>query len=79
MAGNQFVYCNRLRASDYFALFEEVDFNVWRKEVQEDKDAWESMRDGFRVDEKFGSYSMDDLCVTPFRIAAKIGRKNGGL
>ena len=28
IAGNQFAYCNRLRAGDYLALFEEAGFDV---------------------------------------------------
>jgi len=32
IAGNQFAYCNRLRTSDYLALFRESGFNVCRKD-----------------------------------------------
>ena len=71
IAGNQFAYCNRLRASEYLGLFEASGFDVCRKEVQEDKEARESMRSGFVVDEKFRDYSVDDLCVTRLRVALK--------
>lgn len=69
IAGNQFAYCNRLRASDYLALFEESGFDVCRKEVQEDKKARRSMEDGFVIDERFRNYSVDDLCATGLRVA----------
>ncbi len=75
IAGNQFAYCNRLRASDYFGLFEELGFDVCRKEVQEDKEARGSMRSGFVVDDEFRGYNPDDLCVTGFRVALRAGVK----
>ena len=71
IAGNQFAYCNRLRVSDYFALFKEVGFDVCHKEVQEDKEARESMKSGFVVDERFRGYKVDDLCVTELRVTLK--------
>lgn len=57
--------------SDYLALFEELGFDVCRKEVQEDKKAQVSIRDGFVVDERFRDYSVDDLCATGLRVVAK--------
>jgi hypothetical protein len=77
LAGNEFAYCNRLRASDYFVLFKEVGFDVCRKKVQEDKGARESMGNGFMVDGKFRGYSVYDLCVTGFRVALKAEEKEG--
>jgi SAM-dependent methyltransferase len=75
VAGNEFAYCNRLRVSDYLALFKEVGFDVCRKEVVVDDEARESMVDGFMVDEVFHGYSVDELCVTRFRVALKAGKK----
>jgi len=78
IAGNQFVYCNRLRASDYFGLFEESGSDVCRKEVREDKKARKSMENGFVIDEKFRDYSVDDLCATQLKVALKVrGKKEG--
>jgi len=71
IAGNEFAYCNRLRASDYLALFKEAGFDVLRMETQVDKDALESMRDGFTVDGRFRAYGIDDLCVTQLKVAIK--------
>jgi len=75
IAGNEFAYCNRLRASDYFVLFEASGFDVCRKEVQEDKEARRSMEDGFVVDERFRDYNVDDLCATGLRVALKENKK----
>ena len=66
-----------MRATDCLALFKEAGFDVCRKEIQEDKVAQESMRNGFVVDEGFREYSVDDLCVTGFRVAVTAGRKEG--
>ena len=79
IAGNEFADCNRLRASDYFGLFEELDFDVCRKEVQEDKEARRSMENGFMVDESFRDYSVDDLCTTGFRVALRENQKAVGI
>ena len=65
--------------SDYLALFEEVGFDVCRKEVQEDKKARRSVEDGFMIHEKFRGYSVDDLCVTGFRVALKENREATGI
>ena len=79
IAGNQFAYCNRLRASDYFALFKDAGFDVCRFETKEDEEALEAMRNGFVVDEKFRGYNVNDLCVTGFRVALKAGGKVVGI
>ena len=79
IAGNQFAYCSRLRASDYLPLFEETGFDVRRQEAVVDDGAQESMENGFMVDEKFHGYSVDDLCTTGFRVALKENRKAAGI
>jgi SAM-dependent methyltransferase len=79
IAGNQFAYCNRMRASDYLVLFEGLGFDVCRHETQEDEEALEIMRNGFMVDERFRGYSVDDLCVTGLRVALKENRKAAGI
>ncbi|MDF1594373.1 MAG: methyltransferase domain-containing protein [Desulfobacterales bacterium] len=79
IAGNEFAYCNRLRASDYLALFKEAGFDICRHEVQEDEDVRVSIRDGFMVDERFQDYSVDDLCTTGLRVALKKNGKPTGI
>jgi SAM-dependent methyltransferase len=75
IAGNEFAYCNRLRASDYLTIFEGSGFDVCRKEVQEDKEARRSMENGFIIDERFRDSSVDDLCATGLRVALKENRE----
>jgi len=69
IAGNQFAYCNRLRASDYLALFKEVGFDICRKEAVINDEARENLGNGFMVDEMFRGYGIDDLCITQLRVA----------
>jgi hypothetical protein len=71
LAGNEFAYCNRLRVSDYLALFKELDFSVLRLETSVDEEAVSSLRQGFPLDEAFKSYSLDDLCSTGLRVMLK--------
>ena len=75
IAGNEFAYCNRLRVSDYLALFKESGFDVCRKEATVDDEARENMRSGFVVDEGFRDYNVDDLCVTGLKVALKAKEK----
>lgn len=77
IAGNQFAYCNRLRASDYLALFGEAGFDVCRHETQEDNEAVQSLKDGFLVDETFRHYSINNLCTTQLRVALKVREWEG--
>ena len=74
VASNEFAYCNRLWASDYPVLFEELGFDICRKKVQEDEEAKESMRKGVVLDERFRDYSVDDLCITGLRVALRENR-----
>ena len=68
IAGNEFAYCNRLRASNYLALFKELSFDVLRLETSMDDEAKSSLRQGFPLDEGFKSYGLGDICTTGLRI-----------
>ncbi len=46
-----------------FALFE----------TKNDEDARKSLADGFRIDDMFCGYSVDDLCVIGLNVAMKVG------
>ena len=72
IGGNQFAYCNRLRASDYLSLFKRVGFDVCRVETQEDEEAGQNLKDGFVVDGKFRDKSISDLCTTQLRVVLKV-------
>ncbi|MBW1673989.1 MAG: hypothetical protein JRJ45_10175, partial [Deltaproteobacteria bacterium] len=79
IAGNEFAYCNRLRASDYLALFKEIGFDVCRKDASVDYEARESMKHGFMIVEKFCGYSVDNLCGTQLKVALSAEGRNAGI
>jgi len=74
IAGNAFMYCNRLRASDFRSLIDELGFEVLR--VQEDVDpaSQQALQRGFRVDSEFADRAADDLCTTSFKVMLGKGR-----
>lgn len=72
IAGNQFAYCNRLRVSDYLALFKDAGFDVCRCETEDDAESRQSLIDGFTVDPMFHNYRFDDLSVTQLRVALNV-------
>lgn len=75
IAGNEFAYCNRLRASDYLALFKSSGFDVCRFETKEDEEAKQSFKHGFQVDESFCDRNISDLCATQVRVALKSNQR----
>ncbi len=68
IAGNEFAYCNRLRASDYLALFNELAFDVLRLETTVDDQSMRSLQNGFVIDEAFRSYQAEDICSTDLNV-----------
>jgi len=76
IAGNEFAYCNRMRASDYISLFEQGGFDVCRCETEEDDEARQSLVEGFAVDPMFDNYGLDDLSATQLRVALRVKKRN---
>ncbi|MEA3421495.1 MAG: methyltransferase domain-containing protein [Acidobacteriota bacterium] len=69
IAGNEFAYCNRLRVSDYLALFEDLGFDVDRHEIDVDQESMDHLqKKGFPLDQKFVSYTPEDICSTLLRV-----------
>jgi len=68
IAGNQFAYCNRLRVSDYLNLFNEVGFDIIHMEKGIDENSMNKIQDGFKINEKFNSYNLEDICTTSLKI-----------
>jgi SAM-dependent methyltransferase len=68
IAGNQFAYCNRLRASDYLTLFKKLSFGILNIEKVIDENSINKIQDGFQVNEKFNSYKLEDICTTSLKI-----------
>ena len=71
IAGNQFAYCNRLRATDYLTLFNELKFDIVHVEKLIDENSMNQIQDGFKINEKFNSYNLEDICTTSLKIMLK--------
>jgi len=68
IAGNQFAYCNRLRASDYLTLLNELRFDIVHIEKIIDENSMNKIQDGFKINKKFNSYKSEDICTTALKI-----------
>jgi hypothetical protein len=71
IAGNQFAYCNRMRASDFLNLIAESGLDVVRSETKVNEQSKNALANGFKIDEKFRRYSTDDLCTTTLNVLLK--------
>jgi hypothetical protein len=69
VAGNEFAYCNRLRASDYVKLFSSLSFQLTRYETTVDAKALKDLHGREeKLHSKFRSYEPEDICTTSLRI-----------
>jgi SAM-dependent methyltransferase len=68
IAGNQFAYCDRLRASDYITLFNELRFKVVHVEKIIDENSMDKVQDVFQVNERLNSYNLENICTTSLKI-----------
>jgi Methyltransferase domain len=68
VAGNEFAYCNRLRASDFLSMAARVGFCAARTEIEVDKSAKQLLAQSFPLDSGFRHYEVDDLCATSLRV-----------
>lgn len=76
LSGNKFMYHNRLRASDYYMLFNEAGLSALTKEEFMDSEALEALRKGFPLNEKFREYDEQDLCVKTIYFVGRFKREN---
>jgi SAM-dependent methyltransferase len=63
-AGNQFMYHNRLRASDYMRLFDDAGVTILKDERQVDERSRAELEAGFPVDQRFRGLSHEELATT---------------
>lgn len=71
IAGNEFAYCNRLRASELLSLFGELPFQIVKQETCLDEESMASLKNGFLVDQRFYACSHKDLCTISLKIMLK--------
>jgi len=73
IAGNEFAYCNRLRASDYVRLFQGLGFTIKKIETLTDQESLYSLQNGFPIDSQFHAYTNAELSVTTLRVILHLG------
>ncbi|HEC09707.1 MAG TPA: class I SAM-dependent methyltransferase [Acidimicrobiales bacterium] len=72
LAGNEFGYCNRLRAEEYRALFEEAGLLIERWETKIDRRSLDALNSGeLQVDPCFGDCENEELATDYLAILAR--------
>jgi Methyltransferase domain len=72
IGGNQFAYCNRLRASDYIRILCDTGFEIRRQYVEVDQPSLMALRNGFRIHKSFSHYDEEDMCSIKSYLLASI-------
>ena len=70
IADNKFAYCNRLRYPDFINLFNKNNFNIVYEEKVIDERSLNELKNGFKVNTIFESYSITELATTEYNIMA---------
>lgn len=70
LAGNHFMYHNRLRAHEYVQLFEKAGFEILlNKQITDDR-ALSALQNGFRLDPRFQKINVEQLAVRNITLVA---------
>lgn len=64
LAGNKFMYHNRLRAFEYLELFREAGVEILRQSQAVDDQSLQMLQNGFRLDSRFQQIVPEELAVT---------------
>ena len=64
LAGNKFMYHNRLRAFEYLKLFEQAGIRILRQSQAVDQPSLESLNNGFQLDRQFHEIAPEELAIT---------------
>ncbi|HLL74944.1 MAG TPA: methyltransferase domain-containing protein [Pyrinomonadaceae bacterium] len=68
LAGNRFMFHNRLRARQYLDLFERAGVRVLRQTEALDEASLSALREGFPVSEEFRSFTQEELAVRSLNV-----------
>ena len=71
LAGNPFMYQNRLRAVEYVRLLEDAGLVVEKHEATIDKRCMTLLRHGFRIHSDFRQYNVEELATTQILVLAR--------
>lgn len=72
LAGNKFMYHNRLRSSDFIKLFMDNGFKIIDKEEEIDQKSLSQLKDGFKLNKNYKKYSKEDLSVTKLVLVCSV-------
>ena len=64
LAGNKFMYHNRLRAFEYRQLFEQAGAHILRYKDAVDEPSLRVLRNGFQLDDRFRGITAEELAVS---------------
>lgn len=71
LAGNRFMFHNRLRASDFVRVFEDAGVHVLREERSIDEASKKALDDGFPVHGRFREIGNDELATTTISLMGR--------
>lgn len=72
LAGNRFMYHNRLRAYEYVQLFEKAGFKILLNKQITDDPSLSALQNGFRLDPRFQKINVEQLVVRNITLVAGI-------
>lgn len=71
IAGNRYMYHNRLRVDDFIEIFRNANLNILYLEPTIDEESLEALRKGFNLDSKFRNKSTETLATSSAWIVSK--------
>lgn len=71
LGGNEFSYCNRLRAPQLEAMFTDAGLHIERTSRTVDEPSRAALDSGFRVHPDFAGFGPADLCTTELEVYAR--------
>ncbi len=73
LAGNRFMYHNRLRAHEYLRLFHDVGFQPILLEQETDAASLQALKRGMKLDERFRGQPPEELSVVGMGVVGSFG------
>lgn len=71
IAGNEFGYCNRLRAPELLGIFSEVGLDVITNRAVVDDNSLREIESGFPLDPSFAHFTPRELCTVKMEVTAR--------
>ena len=71
LAGNKFMYHNRLRSTDYLELFERYQYPIVKMDTLVDSRSLDLLENGFKLNPQFEKYKKEDLATFDCKIVSE--------